>query len=72
MVEFTPIKPETYELYLKGKHEINKFTPEGWLRGIVYLQEAIDKNPSDSYTYSGLAEGYIMLGHGPAPPPDVF
>lgn len=66
------IKPETYELYLKGKHFLNKSTPEEWSRGIVYLEEAIDKNPSDSYAYSGLAEGYVMLGHGPAPPQDVF
>lgn len=66
------VKPETYELYLKGKHFLNKSTPEEWSRGIVYLEDAIDKNPGDSYAYSGLAEGYVMLGHGPSPPPDVF
>jgi len=66
------VKPETYELYLKGKHSLNKSTPQEWMRGIVYLEEARDKNPSDSYAYSGLAEGYVMLGHGPAPPLDVF
>lgn len=66
------VKPEIYELYLKGKHELNKSTPQDWLKGMVYLKEAIDKDPSDSYAYSGLAEGYIMLGHGPTSPPDVF
>ncbi|OUR94632.1 hypothetical protein A9Q87_03075 [Flavobacteriales bacterium 34_180_T64] len=66
------VKPETFELYLKGKHFLNKSTPKNWSRGIVYLEEAIDKNPSDPYAYAGLAEGYVMLGHGPAPPPDVF
>ena len=67
-----PVKPETYELYLKGKHYMNKSTAEEWQRGLVYMQEAIDRNPSDPYAYAYLAEAYVNLGHGPASPPDVF
>ena len=67
-----PVKPETYELYLKGIHYMNKSTPAEWQRGLVYMQEAIDRNPSDPYAYAYLAEAYVRLGHGPAPPPDVF
>jgi TolB-like protein len=67
-----PVKPETYELYLKGKHYMNKSTAAEWQRGLVYMQEAIDRNPADPYAYAYLAEAYIMLGHGPGPPPDVF
>jgi len=67
-----PIKPEAYELYLKAKHYMNKSTPADWQRGMVYLQEAIDKNPSDPYVHAWLAEAYVGLGHGPDPPPDVF
>ena len=67
-----PVNPEAYELYLKGKHYMNKSTWEDWQRGMVYLQEAIDKNPSDPYAYAWLAEAYVGLGHGPDPPPDVF
>ena len=70
--EIRSINPETYELYLKGKHNLSKSTPMNWMKGLVYLQEAVDKNPGDSYAYSGLAEGYVMLGHGPDPPLDVF
>ncbi len=70
--EIRVINSETYELYLKGKHNLSKSTPMEWMQGLVYLQEAVDKNPGDSYANSGLAEGYIMLGHGPDPPPDVF
>ncbi len=66
------VRPETYELYLKGKHYMNKSTPEDWQRGMVYLQEALDKNPADPHAYAFLAEAYINLGHGPDPPPDVF
>ncbi len=67
-----PVKPETYELYLKGKHYMNKSTAAEWQRGLVYMQEAIDRNPSDPYAHAFLAEAYINLGHGPAAPPDVF
>ena len=70
--DLRPVKPETYELYLKGKHYINKFTRDDWQRGMVYLEEALDRNPSDPYAYAFLAEAYIDVGHGPDPPPDVF
>ena len=66
------VNPETFELYLKGKWFLNKSTPQEQQRGIDYLKDAIDKNPGDSRAHAGLAEGYVMLGHGFAPPPDVF
>ncbi|MBT8220341.1 MAG: hypothetical protein KJP00_10970, partial [Bacteroidia bacterium] len=66
------VKPETYELYLKGIHYMNQSNPMDMSRGMTYMQEAIDQNPSDPYAYAGLAEAYVRLGHGPAPPPDVF
>ena len=58
-----PVKPEAYELYLKGRHYLNKSTPAEWLRGMVYLEEAIDKNPADPYAWAWLAEAYVNLGH---------
>lgn len=67
-----PVKPETYELYLKGKHYLTKSKTEDWQKGMVYLQEAIDHNPADPFAYAGLAEGYITLGHNILPSPDVF
>jgi adenylate cyclase len=66
------VKPETFELYLKGKNLMNKSTAAEWQRGLVYMQEALDRNPSDPYAYAFLAEAYVNLGHGPAAPPDVF
>lgn len=68
-----PVRPETYELYLKGKYHLNKSNLEDWERAMVYFQEAIDRNPADAYAYAGLAEGYITLGHNAlTPPDDVF
>jgi len=66
------VKPEVYELYLKGQYYLNKSTPESWERGLVYLQEALDRNPADAYTWAWLAEAYVTIGHSPDPPPDVF
>ena len=66
------VNPETFGLYLKGRHYLNKSTPEEWQRGLVYMEEAIDRNPADPDAYAYLAEAYITLGHGPDPPPEVF
>jgi tetratricopeptide (TPR) repeat protein/TolB-like protein len=67
-----PVKPETYELYLKGKHYMNQSTVDEWQRGLVYMEEAMNQNPSDPYAYAYLAEAYVSLGHAPNSPPDVF
>ena len=66
------IRPEAYELYLKGKYYLNKSTPANWGQGLFYLQEALNRNPADAYVWAWLAEAYVTLGHSPDPPPDVF
>lgn len=70
--EIRSVHPETYELYLKGKYNLHKSTVDDWKRGLVYLQEAIDRNPDDPDAHAGLAEGYITWGHSLMPPEDVF
>ena len=67
------IKPETYELYLRGMHELNGVR-EGAdrLAGLRYLQQAIDNDPGDPHAYAGLAKGYATLGHSPAAPEDAW
>lgn len=70
--EIRSIRPETYELYLKGKYYLSRSTVEDWQRGMVYLQEAIDRNPADPDAYASMAEGYITWGHNLMPPEDVF
>lgn len=58
------VNPETYELYLRGMHHLNKATPEDTRIGIEYLQKAVDKDPADALAYAGLALGYVSIGHG--------
>jgi TolB-like protein/DNA-binding winged helix-turn-helix (wHTH) protein len=64
------IDPEAYDAYLKGMFHLNKFTPEGFERGISYLQQAVDKNPADPFAYAALALGYSIVGHDRFP--DAF
>ena len=51
--------PEAYQLYLKGKYYTNKFTKDGFLKGIDYFDQAIAKDPNYELAYSGLAYNYI-------------
>ena len=68
-----PVNPETYEAYLKGMFYLNKFTPEGFEKGLGYLLESVKNDPADPLAYAGLALGYSPIGsHNPAPTPDAF
>ena len=66
------VNPETYEAYLKGMFHLNKMTPEGTEKGLDYLRQAIEKDPADPLAYAGLACGYSIIGHGPAPSPEAL
>lgn len=66
------VNPETYRAYLRGMYHLNKSTPEDLARGMEYLEEAVENDPADPLAYAGLAIGYVTLGHGPAPPPDIW
>jgi TolB-like protein/Tfp pilus assembly protein PilF len=51
---------EAYEAYLKGRFHWNKRTDEGFKKGIIYFQEAIDKDPTYALAYAGLADCYTL------------
>jgi len=72
IVDIPPVDPELLKLVLKGKNHLSKFTPEDIAIGLNYLQQAVDKNPASSRAWASLAEGLIIMGHGPAPPPGVW
>ena len=67
-----PVNPETYKAYLKGMFHLNKMTPEGTEKGLAYLHQAIEHDPADPLAYAGLAGGYSIIGHGPAPSPEAL
>jgi len=66
-----PVNPETYVAYLKGMFHLNKSTPEGTEKGLDYLRQATEKDPTDALAYGGLALGYAVSAHGPGAPTDA-
>lgn len=52
---------EAYELYLKSLFHINKFTPDGFIKAIEYLDDAIEIDPNYAVAYAQLAFCYTNL-----------
>jgi serine/threonine-protein kinase len=63
---------EAYQLYLKGKFEANKFTPEGLGKGIEYFNQAIAIDPTYALAYAGLSDLYIAQAHVFVPPKEGY
>jgi len=53
---------EAYELYLKGRYQLNRLTDDGFFKGRAFFQQAIDKDPNYALAYAGLADAYDRLG----------
>jgi serine/threonine protein kinase/tetratricopeptide (TPR) repeat protein len=53
---------KAYQLYLKGRYHWNRWTQEGFNKGIEYFQQAVETDPSYALAYSGLADSYVLLG----------
>jgi serine/threonine-protein kinase len=67
-----PINPEAFNLYTLGMFHLRKETPEGATRGLEYLRQAIEHDPTHPLAYGALAFGYVLSTHGPGAPPDAF
>jgi adenylate cyclase len=72
ITELKPIDPEIYQLWMKAWNEVNKTNPEAYERGRVYFNEAVEKSPADSRTWSQLATGLIIMGHSTIPIPGIW
>jgi serine/threonine protein kinase/tetratricopeptide (TPR) repeat protein len=51
---------EAYQLYLRGRYYWNKRTSEGVKKGLVYFQQAVDKDPAYALAYAGVADSYAV------------
>ncbi|PYV67922.1 MAG: hypothetical protein DMG97_26115 [Acidobacteria bacterium] len=73
LVNTRTINPEAYQLYLKGRYYWNKRTQEGLEKSLGYFKQAIEKDPSNSLAYAGLADCYVILaGYNLRPPGEVY
>ena len=57
------VDPEAYRLYLQGRYEWNKRTPDGLRKGIEFFRHSIDIDPAYAPSYAGLADSYLLLGN---------
>ncbi len=53
--------PEAYQLYLKGRYEWERRTPESLEQSKNYFQQAIALDPNYAMAYVGLADYYIVV-----------
>jgi serine/threonine-protein kinase len=53
---------DAYQLYLKGRYQLNRLTDDGFFKGRDNFQQAIDKDPNYGLAYAGLADAYNQLG----------
>jgi tetratricopeptide (TPR) repeat protein len=56
------VDAEAYEDYLRGRYHWNKRNLEGLMKGAVYFQKAVDRDPSYATAYAGLADSASRLG----------
>ncbi len=63
--------PDAYNLYLLGRHHVNKWSEASVQKAIDYFQLAIAKDPRYAVAYAGLADAYELLSIGFGPKPAV-
>lgn len=53
---------ESYNLYLKGRHHWNRWSPEAVQAAIKYYRMALERAPDFAAAHAGLAVAYCFLG----------
>ncbi|MDH5629846.1 MAG: winged helix-turn-helix domain-containing protein [Gammaproteobacteria bacterium] len=66
------VDPEIYNLYLKGMYHVNKAIPEEAIKGIAFLEHAVEQAPQNALSWAGLSLSYLLAAHGPEPPQDAY
>ncbi len=62
-----------YDLYLRGRHQWNKRSPDGFRRAIQFFSDAVAMDPHFAPGYAGLADAYSLLAdHGLSSPLDTM
>jgi TolB-like protein/predicted Ser/Thr protein kinase len=54
--------PEAYQLYLKGRFQWNRRTPESLEKSVEYLNQAIERDPAYALAYAALADAWFSRG----------
>ncbi|MFQ5651915.1 MAG: tetratricopeptide repeat protein [bacterium] len=59
---------EAYDLYLRGRNQLHKYTEDGNRKALEYFEEALDIDPGYAAAYAGLADCYYGLSNIYLPP----
>ncbi len=54
--------PEAYQLYVKGRYFLDRWSPDGRVKAVQYFQQAIAKDPGFAGAYAGLAGAQVLQG----------
>ncbi|MFN8648126.1 MAG: protein kinase [Gemmatimonadales bacterium] len=64
---------DAYHAYLRGRHQWNKRSREGFELALQHFQQAIDHDPAFAQAWAGMADTYNVLGYyNLAPPREVY
>ena len=63
---------EAYQLYLRGRYEWNKFTPEGVGKSIEFFNQAIAVDPTYAPAFAGISAAYNLQGHVTSSTAEVY
>jgi TolB-like protein/Tfp pilus assembly protein PilF len=65
------LDPETYEIYLRGRHFLARRNAEALNKALACFQEAVRRDSQYAQAYAGLAVTYDVLGMYEFLPPDA-
>jgi TolB-like protein/Tfp pilus assembly protein PilF len=57
-----PVRPESYQDYLRGRYFFNRKSEAALRQALGYFQRAVAADPGYAPAYSGLADSYVSLG----------
>jgi serine/threonine protein kinase/tetratricopeptide (TPR) repeat protein len=67
------LAPEAHTLYLKGRYQLNKRTPDGLRQAQLLFDQALELDPEDAVLHAALAETWALIGaYSILPPRDSF
>ena len=68
-----PVNPEANDAYLRGRHFLNSFTPEGFQKALVYFNQAVDIDPNFALGWASLAGTQLLIAYfGDMPPHEAI
>jgi len=69
----TPVNPDAYDAYLRGRYALTSQSAEGLKAGLPAFQQAIALDPTFAPAYAGLADTYSLLAnYGVLSPREAF